>query len=217
MLLVGSVLSVLLRQQTRLESIYKTQCMQQLSIEMQWTAPNGFVVKHATVSIIWSVLQWVLVKQKPNLTGEVTLYAHLWVVDRPKSYRYIKRYKTLGLFSHLEMPAKVKKMKKICNLDVNKTPSGGGKYKYRSPDSSHKGEPVAEYTQAQMDNAKALCEANLAKPPAERKTQRQVAEESRISLGTLSKRITGKVPWTCNVGRRRIPKVLTQGVSVESV
>ena len=60
------------------------------------------------------------------------------------------------------MPPKTK----VRNLDVNKTPSkpSKGKYSKRSPQSSHRGEKVAEYTLEEMLAAKAMYEQNKALP-----------------------------------------------------
>ena len=62
-----------------------------------------------------------------------------------------------------------------------------GKYSKRSPQSSHRGKKVAEYTLEEMLAAKEMYEQNKALPLGQQISQRELAEASGIKLGTLSK------------------------------
>ena len=51
-----------------------------------------------------------------------------------------------------------------------------------------------------------MYEQNKALSLGQQMSQRELAEASGIKLGTLLRRITGKVPWTHNVGGAGSPK-----------
>ena len=200
------MLFALLRQQTNMALKTRTLLVKKRYLQIPLTIPSEFAATNVTVIITYCVLLLVPMKQSIPLTKKELLCAHLWAVesetDRYMINRYINRYKTSELFLPFRMPPKMKTTKKVRNLDVNKTPSKAskGKYSKRSPQSSHRGEKVAEYTLEEMLAAKAMYEQNKALPLGQQMSQGELAEASGIKLGTLSKRITGEVPWTCNVG-----------------
>ena len=211
----GSALFALLRLQTNRALKAKRFLMRKQFSQTVSINQSGFCALYATVITICCVLLLVQMKQSIISTRKAHLCVHLWDVDSDIFNRYVKRYKKPTHFFDFRMPPKTKQTKKVRNLEVNRTPSAAskGKYSKRSPQSSHRGEKVAEYTMEEMMHAKEVWEANAALPldHPERKSQREVSELVGIKLGTLSKRITGKVPWTRNVGGQRIPKVLTKG------
>ena len=108
---------------------------------------SGFCALYATVITICCVLLLVQMKQSIISTRKAHLCVHLWDVDNDIFNRYVKRYKKPKHFFDFRMPPKTKQTKKVRNLEVNRTPSAAskGKYSKRSPQSSHRGEKVAEY------------------------------------------------------------------------
>ena len=209
LLLVGSVLSVLLRPQINLGFIDNTYTQKKWSILMNLTDQNGFVARNAIPITIWNVLLLAQRSLSIELIAEGILFAHLWGAGpRPNRYkvkRYSKRYKSGFSF---RMPPKQKTTPRI----VRKGLPNPGRRKH-SPKSAHKGGEVGKFKEEQLMVAKQLWEDSLKLPKRERPTLRDIAEQSGIPLGTLNKRTTGKVPWKKVHGGRRTPRVLTKGTN----
>ena len=204
----GSALFALVRPQILLASMNNVFWKKLQSSLTFMTTRSGFCAKNANNFITSSVLLKAQRNLKRKLIEKASLFALLWGVDI-EIYRYAYRYiQAIQKFGYFRMPKREKKTPLKRGLPVNQPQK-----RKHSPSSSHKGGKIGTYTQQQLDDAKLLWEESLAKGPEEAKMSlRDIADATGLSLGTLNKRTTGKLPWIKNVGGRRTPRVLTRGM-----
>ena len=205
----GSALFALVRPQILLASMNNV-FWKRLQFSLTFmTTRSGLCAKNASNFITSSVLLKAQRNLKRKLIGKASLFALLWGVDI-EIYRYAYRYmQAVQKFGYFRMPKREKKTPLKRGLPVNQPK----KKRKHSPSSSHKGGKIGQYTQQQLDDAKILWEESLAKGPNEAKMSlRDIADATGLTLGTLNKRTTGKLPWIKNVGGRRTPRVLTRGM-----
>ena len=159
--------------------------------------PSGSPVPNATPTFTLPVLLLVHSKLKTRSTVREVLFALSWGVERYTFNRYnFNRYKTFVF----------RKMVKTKHSDKQRP------RRKHSPKSSHKGDDIGDYTQKDLDYARDLWEKTKDLPKGQgHLTLRQISEASGVKLGTLNKRMTGKLPWMRNIGGKRTPRVLTRG------
>ena len=202
--LAGSALFALLKPKIKMELKCNRLVVVLPFLLTQLMVPNGYVAQHASVNSISHVLQLEPKNQRPKLTVEAASFAPSMAAESDKRYTY---FRYTYQYTYRYTPKSFFRM----GPKTKTTPKVKPKYHKRSPKSSHAREKIAEFTTEQLMEAKSLWEEQLQKPKKERLSLRAISRMTGISLGTLNKRTTGKLPWTRNVGGKRTPRILTAG------